>query len=291
MGKNPSNLASQVTDEAMHAFEAHRGLLFGVAYRMLGSAADAEDILQEARVRWLGVAGQTVESPRAFLVTVVSRLALDHLKSARVRREEYVGPWLPEPVVLPSDVDASDISTAFLLLLERLSPPERAAFLLHDVFDYEHAEVARILGKSEEACRQLASRAKKHLHDARPRPSADAAEHARLLAAFSAATLAGDLKGLERLLAADAVMMSDGGGKANAARKAIHGATDVARFVLGIRRFYTDMVASACTLNGLPGLRFARDGVVHGVFSIDVVEGQISAVYGVLNPDKLTHVG
>jgi RNA polymerase sigma-70 factor (ECF subfamily) len=288
MGKNPSNLAIDVAP-ALTAFEQHRALLFGVAYRMLGSAADAEDLVQEARLRWLGVEDE-VENARAFLVTVVTRLALDHLKSARVRREEYIGPWLPEPVATPPEVDAGDISTAFLLLLERLSPAERAAFLLHEVFDYEHAEVGAILGKSEEACRQLASRARRHLREARPRPSADAAEHARLLAAFARASQAGDLKGLEELLADDVVLHSDGGGKVNAARRPVHGANEVARFVLGIRRFYEGVDFSVGRVNGLPSVISRQAGQIRGVITFDVADGKIRAIYSVLNPDKLGHV-
>jgi RNA polymerase sigma-70 factor, ECF subfamily len=274
----------------LEPFETHRRLLFGVAYRMLGSAADAEDVVQEARLRWLAVDASQVENPRAFLVTTVSRLALDHLKSARVRREQYIGPWLPEPVVMPPEHDPGDISTAFLLLLERLSPGERAAFLLHEVFEYEHAEVASILGKSEEACRQLASRARRHIQDSRPRPSADAGEHARLMVAFAAASQAGDLAGLERLLADDVVFHSDGGGKVNAARKPIHGPNDVARFILGVRRFYDGVEFAPCVFNGLPGIEISRAGQLIGVTSFDVADGKIRAIYSMLNPDKLGHM-
>lgn len=167
-------------------FEEHRGLLHGIAYRMLGSAADAEDVLQEARLRWLAVAHAEVASPRALLVTIVSRLCLDQLGSARVRRETYVGEWLPEPVATGPDADPDTLSMAFMVLLERLAPAERAAFLLAEVFDYSHAEVAAILGKSEEACRQLAARARRHVKEARPRP-VDREAHARTLGAFMAA--------------------------------------------------------------------------------------------------------
>jgi RNA polymerase sigma-70 factor (ECF subfamily) len=276
------------------AFESNRGLLFGLAYRMLGSAADAEDVLQEARLRWRGVAeaGTTVDNPRAFLVTVVSRLCLDELKSARARRETYVGPWLPEPVFTPPDTDPADISTAFLLLLERLSPPERAAFLLHDVFDYDYAEVAAILGKGEDACRQLASRARRHLHDARPRPPADPVEHSRLLGAFAAACRGGDVATLEQLLAADVVLYTDGGGKAAAARNPIYGARDVIKFSLGVQRFYTEPLAvSAEIVNGLPALVVREHDVVTLVLSVDVIDGRIAKVYSVRNPDKLARLG
>jgi RNA polymerase sigma-70 factor, ECF subfamily len=272
-------------------FDRHRGLLFGVAYRMLGSSADAEDVLQEARVRWQGEAAQ-VDHPHAFLVTVVSRLCLDQLKSARVRREAYVGPWLPEPVFTPPDVDTAHISTAFLLLLERLEPAERAAFLLREVFDYSHAEVAAIIGKSEEACRQLAHRAKQHMVDGRPRAPADRDQHRRMLEAFATACTSGDLAALERLLADDAVMHSDGGGRVSAARKLVSGRNDVARFILGVMRFYAGAALSfeLREINGLPALVIGSAGKVINVLSVSVDGDQVHAIYSVLNPDKLAHL-
>jgi RNA polymerase sigma-70 factor (ECF subfamily) len=278
-------------DDLDATFTGHRELLFGVAYRMLGSAADAEDVLQEAHVRWRAADTAAVHSPRAFLVTIVSRLCLDQLKSARARREVYVGPWLPEPVVTDEKVDPSTISTAFLLLLERLAPAERAAFLLKEVFEYDYDEIARILEKSEDACRQLASRARRHIHEARPRPPADRAEHARLLAAFAAAIQTGDLHTLETLLAADVTMHSDGGGRANAALKVIHGRDKVARFVLGTRRFYGAVEVEPRLLNGLPALLVVEDGKLRCTLTVDVEGGEIHAVHSVLNPEKLTRVG
>jgi RNA polymerase sigma-70 factor (ECF subfamily) len=184
-------------DDPLARFEAHRPRLFGIAYRMLGSAADADDVLQEARVRWLAADRAAVRDPRGFLVTMVSRLALDQLGSARARRETYVGPWLPEPIATAPTADVHDLSLAFLRLLERLSPAERAAFLLAEVFDYSHAEVAAILGKSEAACRQLAARARAAVRDGRPRP-VDAAAHARVLATFAATCASGDVAALGR---------------------------------------------------------------------------------------------
>jgi RNA polymerase sigma-70 factor (ECF subfamily) len=285
-------------------FEIHRELLFGVAYRMLGSAADAEDVLQEARLRWIAArdasAGDadaadaaTIRNPRGYLVTIVSRLCLDQLKSARARREVYVGPWLPEPVITSATderVDASTISSAFLLLLERLAPAERAAFLLHEVFEYEYEEIARILDKSEDACRQLTSRARRHIAASRPRPPASREEHTRLLAAFATACATGDLGALESLLAADVTLHSDSGGRVNAARNVLHGPDHVARFLLGVRRFYGGVEVQPRELNGLPGLVLFEDGVAVATLSIDVVDGKVQSVHAVRNPEKLSRI-
>jgi RNA polymerase sigma-70 factor (ECF subfamily) len=276
-------------------FEIHRELLFGVAYRMLGSAADAEDMLQEARLRWnaareASASAEEIRNPRGYLVTIVSRLCLDQLKSARARREIYVGPWLPEPLITTETVDASTISSAFLLLLERLAPAERAAFLLHEVFEYEYGEIARILDKSEEACRQLTSRARRHISESRPRPPASREEHTRLLAAFANACATGDLAALEQLLAADVSLRSDGGGRVNAARNVLHGPDHVARFLLGVRRFYGTIDVQPRELNGLPGLVLFKDGVALSTLSIEVVDGKVQQVHAVLNPDKLARI-
>ncbi len=268
-------------------FEEHRGLLHGIAYRMLGSAADAEDVLQEARLRWLAVAHAEVASPRALLVTIVSRLCLDQLGSARVRRETYVGEWLPEPVATGPDADPDTLSMAFMVLLERLAPAERAAFLLAEVFDYSHAEVAAILGKSEEACRQLAARARRHVKEARPRP-VDREAHARTLGAFMAACASGDLRALERMLAADVVARADSGGHARAARRPVHGAERVARLLVGLaRKGGAAAVPELRELNGLPALVLREGGAVTTAILLDVDDGQIRAVYFVRNPDKL----
>jgi RNA polymerase sigma-70 factor (ECF subfamily) len=269
--------------------------------------ADAEDVLQEARLRWnaarAGDAAATdetaeagpppdIRNPRAYLVTIVSRLCLDQLKSARARREVYVGPWLPEPLVTTEPVDPSTISSAFLLLLERLAPAERAAFLLREVFEYEYDEIARILGKSEDACRQLASRARRHVQDARPRPPASREEHTRVLAAFALACQTGDLAALERLLAADVTAHSDGGGRVNAARNVLHGPDHVARFILGVRRFYTQshFEIRPLELNGLPALAIFAEGRIYSTVAIEVVDGLVQSVHAVLNPEKLTHL-
>lgn len=276
--------------DPLATFEAHRALLHGIAYRMLGSAADADDVLQEARLRWLAVTHAEVASPRAFLVTVVSRLCLDQLGSARVRRETYVGEWLPEPVATGPDADPDSLSMAFLVLLERLSPAERAAFLLADVFDYGFTEIAAILGRSEEACRQLAARARRHVKQGRPR-AVDRADHARALGAFVTACVSGDLAGLERLLAADVVAHSDHGGRARAARNAVHGADRVGRMMIGLaRKGAAGATVRPCDLNGLPGLVLREHGVVTTALAFDVADGRIRAIFVVRNPDKLTRL-
>ena len=276
--------------DALAAFEAHRALLFGIAYRMLGSAADAEDLLQEARLRWLkGGTSEGVGSVRAFLVTVVSRLCLDQLDSARARRETYVGPWLPEPIATTSESDPEHLSMAFLLLLERLTPQERAAFLLSEVFDYRHAEVAEVLGKSEEACRQLAARARRAVHGER-RQQVDRAEHERVLSAFVGAIATGDLSSLVGLLAADAVAHSDGGGRVRAARKVVLGADRVGRMLIGLAgKGAAQAIPEWCELNGLPAIRLREAGAIVSVLAVEVEGGVVRTVFLVNNPDKLHH--
>src|SRR5579872_1474630 len=220
----------------------HRGRLTGLAYRMLGSRADAEDIVQDAYLRWHAVDRAAVEEPRRYLGTVVTRLCLDRMKSAQARREVYVGQWLPEPVIDESFDDGSagdlahDISVALMLVLERLSPLERASFLLHDVFGLDFAEVARALGRGEAACRQLAARARAHIEAGRPRFDASPEEGRRLATAFQAAAASADTQALVQLLADDAVLYTDGGGKRAAALNPIHGADKIVRFFEGIAR-------------------------------------------------------
>lgn len=284
---------------AAREFEAHRRHLMGLAYRMLGSLAEAEDAVQESYLRWRAVEHSAIENPRAFLSTVLTRLCLDQLKSARVRRESYVGPWLPEPVLDSAALDAEsasdyahDLSVALMLTLERLSPLERAAFLLHDVFEVDFAEVAATLGRSEAACRQLASRARAHVQAARPRfkPSPD--EGARLAAAFREAAQSGDTLAMARLLASDAVLYSDGGGKRPAALNPIRGADKIVRFFAGIAKkgHAQGWRARAASINGLPGfvLADAAGSVQTGAFAVE--DGRIAAIYLVTNPDKLRRV-
>jgi RNA polymerase sigma-70 factor (ECF subfamily) len=295
------------TMDAAASFEPFRRRLLGLAYRMLGTMTDAEDAVQETYLRWHGADRGRVTDPRAFLMTTTSRICLDMLTSARARREEYVGPWLPEPVL---DTDAlapdsqtelaEDLSIALLLTLDRLSPLERAAFLLHDVFDFSFTEVAAALDRSEAACRQLASRARAHVRDARPRgpsrPPVRSREmdpkHAELIAAFVNATRSGDLDGLTRLLAADVRVVTDGGGKVAAALNVIEGADHAGRFLIGATRkgWRDDYTLRFAVINGLPGVIIdSPEGPVQ-TSAFEIEDGVVRAVYAVRNSDKLRHV-
>lgn len=275
-------------------FEAHRRYLKGIAYRMLGSVSDAEDLVQEAFLRWHSAQRESVADPRAFLVTITTRLCLDHLKSARVRRESYVGTWLPEPLADSAEWGGGneDVSVALLLTLERLSPLERAAFLLHDVFDVDYAGVADALERSEAACRQLVSRAREHVQRERPRFEATPDEQRRVAMAFHAALLSGDTRALGALLAEDAVLYSDGGGKRLAALRPIHGRDKLLRFIEGLARKYglppPEGIATA-SLNGLPGFLLHDSEGMHSV-ALDVHGERVAAIYLVRNPDKLRHL-
>ena len=279
------------------AFNAHSGKLLGLAYRMLGSRADAEDIVQET---WLRVssAKADIRETEAYLVTVATRLCLDQLKSARVRRETYVGPWLPEPVLSTEEFSpatatelAEDLSFALLLTLETLTPPERAAFLLHDVFDLPFADVARVLDKGKAACRQLAARARKAVRDRQPSRAASAEAHKDLTAHFFATLENGDLEGLKGLLQQEVVLYTDGGGVKTAALNPIFGDDKVARFFLGITRKSmeegTSIRLEESSINGRPGVLIFLDGALDQTFSIHVENDQIAAIYVVRNPLKL----
>jgi RNA polymerase sigma-70 factor (ECF subfamily) len=288
------------------SFEPYRRRLLGLAYRMLGSMADAEDAVQETYLRWHAAHREKVSDPRAFLMTTTTRICLDMLTSARARREEYVGPWLPEPVVdtaaLAPDSRtelAEDLSIALLLTLDRLSPLERAAFLLHDVFDFSFGEVAAALERNEAACRQLAARARAHVRGARPRGATAPArsgeinaKHEQLMSAFLAATRSGDLNALTELLASDVRVITDGGGKVRAALDVIDGADQAARFLVdAVRRGWReDFTLRFVTINGLPGV------VVHGpggqvqTAAFEIEGDVIRALYVVRNPDKLRHL-
>jgi len=275
----------------------HRGRLLGLAYRMLGSRSDAEDIVQDAYLRFAGAEG--VQNPEAFLVTVVTRLCLDRLKSARVLREVYVGPWLPEPVCdaegLSADAAtelADDLSFALLLALDRLSPMERAAFLLHDVFDTPFSEIAAMLGRSEAACRQLATRARRAVRNERPSPAATPANHARLLSAFSEAAKSGDVGRLVELLCQDGVAITDGGGRKTAALKPIMGADRIARFFIGVAALNAshDIRIEPATINGAFGALLYRDGELDQTVSMAIDGERIAAIYIIRNPDKLRHL-
>lgn len=275
----------------------YRGRLLGLAYRMLGSRSDAEDVVQDAWLRFAGA--QDVQNPEAFLVTVVTRLCLDRLKSARARREVYVGPWLPEPVLDAESLSAGaateladDLSFALLLALDRLSPPERAAFLLHDVFDTPFPDVAAMLGRSEEACRQLASRARRAVRDNRPVPAEKPDNHARLLQAFGAAAASGNVAELAKLLREDVVALTDGGGRKIAALNPIVGADKVARFFVGVaaKNAGHAMHVEPAMINGAAGALIYLDGELEFTLSLAVDGEKIAAIYLVRNPDKLRHV-
>lgn len=279
-------------------FETHRGRLLGLAYRMLGSRADAEDVVQDGWLRWCAADRTSIENAEAYLVTIVTRLCLDRLKSARATREIYVGPWLPEPI---PDADAlsphaatelaDDLSFALLLALERLSPLERAAFLLHDVFDEPFAEVAAALGRSEAAVRQLAARARKAVRDERAARHTSPDAHARLLAAFTSALASRDAAQLKAVLREDVVMLTDGGGRKPAALNPIRGADRVARFFFGLLRKFeargVTISAAPATLNGAPGLLVYLNGNLDQALTLSVDQDGIAALYSVRNPDKL----
>jgi RNA polymerase sigma-70 factor, ECF subfamily len=275
----------------------HRGRLLGLAYRMLGSRSDAEDVVQDAYLRFAGA--QDVHNPEAFLVTIVTRLCLDRLKSAKAQREVYVGPWLPEPVFDAEGLSAEaateladDLSFALLLALDRLSPMERAAFLLHDVFDTPFCEVAATLDRTEAACRQLASRARRAVRDERPPPGATPDSHARLLQAFNDAVASGNVRQLAELLREDAVAITDGGGRKFAARNPIIGADKVARFFIGLagKTAGQNVRIEPAVINGAVGALLYLDGELDLTLSMAIDGEKIAAIYVVRNPDKLRHL-
>jgi RNA polymerase sigma-70 factor, ECF subfamily len=284
--------------QADDIFEDHRPALARLAYRMLGSLADVDDVLQEAYLRWTRDNRERVQSPRAYLFSIVTRLSIDQRQAVDARKQTYIGPWLPEPVVEsgatgPSDrIEAAEsVSMAFLLVLESLSPVERAAYLLRQVFDYDYEEIARILGKSEPSCRQIVSRAEQRVFDRRPRFEPDAATAERLTDAFLRACATGELEGLVRILAADAVLYSDGGGKVAAALAPIRGADKIARFFLGImKKAPPDIEVRRVRVNGQPGLMTLIDGQIYLVLTLDIVDGRIANCFVVRNPDKLARV-
>lgn len=276
-------------------FEAARSHLRRVAYRMLGTVSDAEDIVQEAYLRWRGVDASTVAEPRAFLTRITTRLCLDQLKSARARRESYVGTWLPEPVIGGASGGADvreDLSVALLMTLERLSPLERAAFLLHDVFDVDYAELAETLSRSEAACRQLVARAREHVQAHKPRYEATPEAARRVTAAFEVAMQSGDTQALGALLAEDAVLYADGGGKRIAARYPVAGREKIVKLLRGIVAKYGwpgSIRFEPAQLNGHAGwLVFEPDGLETVALAID--GERIAALYLVRNPDKLRHL-
>jgi RNA polymerase sigma-70 factor, ECF subfamily len=275
-------------------FEPHRRFLASLAYRMLGSVTEAEDVVQDAFLRWREVDRAAIAEPRAYLARVVSRLCLDRMKSAGHRREQYVGTWLPEPIVAePAQTLADDLSIALLLALERLSPLERAAFLLHDVFDMDYAAVGEAIDHTEAACRQLAARARAHVREDRPRYPANDSEARKLADAFVAAAATGDVSGLASLLAEDVVLYSDGGGKRLAALNPIVGKDRILRFYQGLSNKGAEMFAGfraeRTTINGLPGFVFhTAEGTE--TLAVETAAGAIVALYQVRNPDKVRHL-
>ena len=279
-----------------------RPLMFSIAYRMTGSVGDAEDIVQEAVIRTYRAASQgtIVESPEAFVTTITTRLAIDHLRSARVQREAYVGTWLPEPLLSEPDpgpaerAEMSDsLSMAFLVLLESLSPVERAVFLLREVFGYDYPEIARSVDKSEANCRQIFTRARRHIDEGRPRFEASRRQGAELTEQFLAVLNGGDVEGFIETLAPDVVMYGDGGGKAPAGTRPVYGREKVARLLRGLVRQTERWAAEfqPAQVNGQPGIvAYDQAGNLFGVMAFEVVDGQVQAIRSVINPDKLRHL-
>jgi RNA polymerase sigma-70 factor (ECF subfamily) len=280
-------------DSRYREFQRLRARLFGIAYRMLGSRSDAEDILQEAYLRWHRTAIDAVRSPEAWLVTSVTRLCIDRLRAARAEREMYVGPWLPEPLLTDAASGAeaelaANLSIAFLVLLERLAPHERAAFLLRELFDSDYSEIAQVLGKSEVACRQIVNRARRRVRADRPRVTVNPTSNRSLLERFTAAIHAQDKQALLALFAEESSWTSDGGGKARAARRIIRGREAVVRFALGaLGRHASRLRFVALIINVEPALALLVDGKLRSVITIRTDGAQICDVFGILNPDKL----
>jgi len=279
----------------MEVFETYRPLLFSIAYRMLGSASDAEDMVQETYLRYRTTRQAEIRSLKSFLMTVVTRLCLDELKSAHVRREQYLGPWLPEPV-LTEDAETlveqrESLSLAFLTLLEELTPAERAVFVLHTAFDYPFDEIGQMLEKSATACRQLFHRAQERLaaHQRRFEPPPN--EQQELVGRFLRATQSADVQGLTGLLVRDVVVWADGGGKVSAARRPVSGQEKVIRFVQGLlRKALADLTVSVETINGGSALLFWTGGTLFMVGGFGIADGQIHGIYALLNPDKLAYL-
>ena len=292
---------SRIAQEGNAVYEELRPLLFSIAYRMVGSASEAEDIVQEAFLRFHREteSGTDIESPKAWLSTVTTRLAINHVQSARVRRESYVGTWLPEPIVTDFESEvarhaetADSLSMAFLVLIESLGPVERAVFLLREVFEYGYDEIAGIVNKSEDNCRQIAARARRQIEAKKPRFEASRRKREELAQRFFEAIMGGDTEGLIRMLAEDAVGYGDGGGKGPAVPKPVHGRDKIVR-LFGSRRFAIDTVAELrlAEINSQPGaVMYGQDGRPLVVLSLDIADGRVQAVRAVSNPDKLQHL-
>jgi RNA polymerase sigma-70 factor (ECF subfamily) len=278
-----------------------RPYAFAIAYRMLGSVSEAEDVVQDAFVRLSRAEPGEIESPKAYLATVTTRLAIDELRSARVRRESYYGPWLPEPLLTDPAAGpaaaaetADSLSIAFLVVLETLSPVERAVFLLHDVFSYDYAEIATIVGKTETNCRQLATRARKHVEARRPRFETSTAQRSELAERFFAAAAGADMDGLVSLLAGDVAFFGDGGEKGSGIKAPVLGPEAVARLVLGLARraAMLGITMTPVRINGDPGAMFRdADGALVSLIGLEIDGDQVRNVRGFVNPDKLAHLG
>jgi len=289
---------ASVAEQQADVFTEHRSLLFSIAYRMLGSVMDAEDAVQETYLRWQRASPDEVRSPKSYLSTVVTRLCIDHLRSAKTQREQYIGPWLPEPLIAEETADmdsklalADSLSMAFLVLLERLAPIERAVFLLREVFDYGYPEIARIVDKSEANCRQMARRARQHLAEHRRRFHASPEQLGQIAQRFLQAATTGDVQSLLELLADDVTVWSDGGGKVAAALNPIEGADKVARFFVGIvKKAPPKFSVRPARVNGGPGFLLYDGAQPYGVISADVADGKVCGIHIVVNPDKLRRV-
>ena len=277
-----------------------RPYAFAIAYRMLGSVSEAEDVVQDAFVRLAQAGDERIRSRKAFVATITTRLAIDELRSARARRESYAGPWLPEPLPGGADDVAAEAETtdsltmAFLVVLETLTPLERAAFLLHDVFGYDYGEISAVVGRSQASCRQLASRARRRVHDGKPRFEASREQRDRLAAQFFAACQGRDMDGLVGLLAADAAFYGDGGTRGTGVNRPVHGRENVARLLAALFRQgeRLHVRAEVITVNGQPGAKVLDpQGRLINVLCLDIADGSVRAVRSVINPDKLTHLG
>ena len=278
--------------DAAAIFDPLRPTLIRIAYRMLGSVSDAEDVVQDAFLRWHSVDRAAVQEPKGYLRRVVTRLCLDQIKSARARREVYVGPWLPEPVFEAED-EVDDVTLPLMLALERLSPLARAAFLLHDVFGVGFDEIADVIGRDAAACRQLASRARTHVRSARPRFDMPKSRGMELAAAFFSASRSGDMQTLQAMLADDVAVYSDGGGKKSAALHPVLGIEDVMKVQTGLLRIFAQQMSKIVRygfVNGLPGFVTIEHGDTLQTTALLIEEGRIKAIYVMRNPDKLRHI-
>jgi RNA polymerase sigma-70 factor (ECF subfamily) len=297
--RNSTILKGNMIADSINIFSEHKPILFSIAYRMLGTVMDAEDMVQETFLRWQNCEQAKVESPKAWLSTVLTRLCINHLKSARVQREAYVGPWLPEPLVAGLTIDPAEnaklsdsLSLAFLVLLETLTPTERAVFVLREVFNYEFSDIAPIVEKTESNCRQILARARKSIEGRRPRFDASPEAAEKLIQKFEQAVQTGHLEDLLKLLAQDVVLVSDGGGKARAVLRPIMGAKRVARVLIGATRKFgiPGQVLHHTSVNGLPGsVSFAGEHVLR-VIAFGIQQARIRSLFIITNPDKLSHI-